>query len=132
GRGGEAIIDVMRVETQLPPPYPPPQAGGGNMRCRKRGADFRPQWVGHAGGQLRTRSSRSLRLDTGVLDHLRVLYELHLDELGELLGRAGERLEPDIGDLGLDLGIVDDLAHLGVEPGDDVARRPGRREESGP
>ena len=38
----------------------------------------------------------------------------------ELLGRAGEGLEAGRGDLVLHLGIVDDLAQLGVEPSDDV------------
>src|SRR6516162_4270287 len=78
------------------------------------------------------RLSRLFRLDAGVLDHFRGFDELRLDEFAEFLGRARKRLEPDIGDLRLHLGVVDDLAHLPVEPGDDFTGRPGRREKSGP
>jgi len=70
------------------------------------------------------RGDRSFRLDAGVLDHLRRFGELRLDGFAEFLGRAGKRFEPDIGDLPLHLGVVDDPAQLGIKAGEISFRVP--------
>ena len=75
-------------------------------RRRRTGQAFR--------GERRDRQGATclLRLDPGVLDHLGPFDELDLDEVAEFLGRARERLEAHVGQLRLDLRIVDDLAQF--------------------
>src|SRR5262245_44426603 len=77
-------------------------------------------------------AGRSLRLDAGVLDHLGPLDELDLDEVAELARRAAECFEAERRDPRLDLRVVDDLARLGIELGDDGGRRVRRHEHGHP
>src|ERR1700730_14705202 len=83
----------------------------------------------HARRNLRP---RLLRLDAGVPDHLAPLVQLDLDEVPELLGRAGKRLEADVAEFRVDVRIIDDLAQLLIELRHDGRRRMGRRDDPGP
>src|SRR5438034_11655642 len=72
---------------------------------------------------------RLLRLDTGVSDHLAPLVQLDLDEVPELLGRAGKRLEAGVAEFRFDVRIIDDLAQLLIELRHDRRRRMRRRDD---
>src|SRR5271169_2388561 len=74
----------------------------------------------------------SLRLNAGVLNHLRPLAELQLDKVAELGRRRRKAVEADIAEFLLGRRVVDDLADRAVELGDDSGRRAGGRYESGP
>src|SRR5262249_16861363 len=73
-----------------------------------------------------------LRLDAGILDHLRPFGELHLDEFVELVRRAGEGFEADSRDTRFHLRILDELSRFAVEQRHDLRRRAGRREQARP
>src|SRR6266699_2944051 len=79
-----------------------------------------------------SRNSRLLRLDAGVSDHLAPLVQLDLDEVPELLGRAGKRLEADVAEFRFDVRIIDDLAQLLIELRHDRRRRMGWRDDPSP
>src|SRR5712672_3188696 len=57
----------------------------------------------------------SLRIDGGILDHLRPFDELYRDEITELFGRARKCLEACIGEPALHIRTVDDAAEFGIE-----------------
>src|SRR5258708_16862060 len=79
-----------------------------------------------ARGSPVTSADPLFRLDVGVLCDLRVLREVRLHDLEELLGGAAERLQAHRRKALLyDPGIAHDAVDLGVESLDDRARRAG-------
>src|SRR3954468_22513442 len=100
---------LVDIESRVQTPFGPADAGAQALRqnwvpagaCHRAGQ--RPDPLAGTNGDASMRSShalrRSLRLDAGVLDDLRPLYDLGRDEFFELFGRAGEwrnrqRVEP--------------------------------------
>src|SRR6267378_8193255 len=65
----------------------------------------------------------SLLLDAGVPDQFFPKHQLIAHERAEFFRRAGERIHAERCELRLDLGLLDNLADLGVETGDDFVRR---------
>src|SRR5262245_54263382 len=72
----------------------------------------------------------SLRRDLGVLHDLRVARRLGLDEGRELLRRAGERLDARLHQALLEIGGVERLDQLRVQPADEIIRRTRGREDA--
>src|SRR6266478_8360258 len=70
----------------------------------------------------------SLLLDSGVLDQLFPKHQLIAHESAELFRRAGERIHAERCELRLDLGLLDNLADLGVKPRHDLLGQIGRTE----
>src|SRR5262249_52710060 len=69
------------------------------------------------------RSSGSLRLDAGELDHLGPLLGIFGDQLTEVGGRAGKRRAAQVGKLRLDFRVGERGINLPVELVDDFGRR---------
>src|SRR5207249_2402870 len=67
----------------------------------------------------------SLKFCTGVLDCLRPLADLGLDQRREFLGRGDRRLGREADQLVAHVGLLVDLRHGGVDLVDDRRRDPG-------
>src|SRR5215211_1105424 len=83
-------------------------------------------------GFLHSAHQSSLRLQAGLVDDGLELGDLRLGEGGELIDRHGADIGALLQQLLLDLGLVQDLVDLGVEPRDDLLRRAARGEEALP
>src|SRR3954469_16283211 len=68
----------------------------------------------------------------GVPDDRFVALELRRVELRELLGRAAPDFGTHAHELVVDLRVLQDLVHLGVQAHDDVVRRMGRQHQAVP
>src|SRR4029450_962579 len=75
---------------------------------------------------------RLLRLDVGGLDYLAPGFELGLDALGELLGRAFDRIKVKRVQTLLHVRLRNVLDNLAMEYGDDLLRRCGGQKDSQP
>src|ERR1700682_6476898 len=62
-------------------------------------------------------------------NHLRPLGDFVVEELARFAGRVADRFDADGLETALDVSRGDCLGGFGRDPGDDVARRSGRREE---
>src|SRR5215470_16871779 len=72
------------------------------------------------------------RLEAGFLDHPLPAYEVLLDEAGEPLGLAADRVHPLADQLGAYVRLLQDAVDLGAELGHDRRRRTGWRENAVP
>src|SRR5450432_933047 len=70
--------------------------------------------------------------DTHLLHHARVFGELLARHDTKLLGRAATYRETQFFKLAPNFGIADRLQDFGVQPGDDVLRRAGGRQDREP
>src|SRR5450830_560504 len=82
---------------------------------------------------LRTDANRSVRPHLGGIYNIAPLLRVRLDEGGELLGRAGDRLK-HVGseEFFSKSRVLEHPPHVGIDLGDDVARRLARRKQPEP
>src|SRR5688572_28511224 len=76
-----------------------------------------------AGLTMRVCATGLVGLDTALVDHLGPAIDLGLHELAEVLRRAGDHVEADLGHALADVGRAQRAHHGVVEPGDDRGRR---------
>ena len=101
-----------------------------DRRSRLR-ADFRRDRLRDSGASQRTVIA-VFRLDAGGLDDGAVALDAVLEQIGKLLRRSADRRVAVGVEILHDVGLVERLGHLGIEPADDGLRQARRAEKSEP
>src|SRR5262249_43081170 len=124
---------TSRPRTASTPRPSPRSPGAMPASCWESSGLFRPHASRHSLRSFLRMRARSLPLHLGVVDDFAPLRLVGLDVFRELLRRARDRFEIlSLEEILLDVGIGEDLVHLGVDPGDDVRGHPGRTEQPEP